>query len=127
MAFSDAEKVEIRRHCGYPLKGGAASAMQNYRFFQSYGTLEYRLNNMSAEEEAVVRSPHLDNLAELELAIAGASDNLDTAKASVWEWNRHEVKDRTALYDQWRRKLCGFLGVPPGPALGDANTVRIVV
>jgi hypothetical protein len=44
----------------------------------------------------------------------------------VWKRNPREVRERTALFDDWRRRLCGFLGVPPGPALRDAG-VRLVV
>jgi len=126
MSFSDSEKVAVRRHCGYPAYGAGSSGFQGWRFFQAYGLLEYRLNNMSAEEESVVRATYLANLTTLETAIVGASANLDTAKAAVWEWNSNEVRDRTALFDQWRRKLCGFLGVPPGPELGDGG-MRITV
>jgi hypothetical protein len=51
---------------------------------------------------------------------------LDTAQASVWRHNANELDDRLRLFDSWRRRLCGFLGLPPGPALSD-GTVTLVV
>lgn len=127
MAFTTAEKVDIRRHCGYPMFGGTPSSFQSYRFFQAYGTLEYRMNNMLAEEEAVVRTTYLANLTTLENAIPTASANLDTDQAAVWVHNKREVADRDALFANWRRKLCEFMGVPPGPALGAGGSVQLVV
>ncbi|WP_432734738.1 hypothetical protein [Ralstonia solanacearum] len=128
MAFTTAEKVDIRRHCGYPMFGGTPSSFQSYRFFQAYGTLEYRMSNMLAEEEAVVRTTYLANLTTLETAIPAASANLDTDQAAVWTHNKREVVDRDALFSNWRRKLCEFMGIPPGPGLsGDSGSVQLVV
>jgi hypothetical protein len=87
--------------------------------------LEYRLNWLSGAEEAVVRR-YLATLSQLELAVPGASGNLDTAVAAVWTHNVNEVRDRTGLFDDWRRRLCGFLGVPLGPALGDGRLAMVV-
>ncbi|PWC54385.1 hypothetical protein TSA6c_00535 [Azospirillum sp. TSA6c] len=128
MAFSDAEKTDIRRYCGYPVYGQSPDQFVGYRFFTAYGNLEYKMQHLQATEEAVVRSTYLANLATLETAVVGSSDNLDTAEAGPWKWNSNEIRDRTALLDQWRRKLCGFLGVPPGPELGNSSGgMRIVV
>jgi len=125
MAFSDAEKADIRRFCGYPAYGKANSGMQNWRFFQVYGLLEFRMNNLSDAEAAVVRR-YLGTLTVLELAVPRAGDNLDTDQAAVWTRNQAEVRDRTRLFDDWRRRLCGFFGVPPGPALNDSGISLIV-
>ncbi|MGZ5029001.1 MAG: hypothetical protein ACXWAT_00870 [Methylobacter sp.] len=126
MSFTDAERTDIRRFCGYPMYGGQPVQAFGYRFSTHYGTLEFKLNNMQASEEAVVRTTYLANLATLETAIVGASANLDTAKAAVWEHNKNEVRDRERLFDDWRRRLCQFLGVPPGPGMGDSG-IRLVV
>lgn len=125
--FTEAELIDIRRYCGYPAVGTGVVVFPFPWWFKYYSALETRLQNLTDAEASVVAT-HLTQLATLESAIVGASDNLDTAKASVWEWNSNEVRDRTRLYDQWRRKLCGFLGVPPGPDLGEGgNTIRVVV
>jgi hypothetical protein len=96
-----------------------------WRFYQAYGAMEYRLNNLSSEEEAVVRS-YLTSLAMLESAIPASAANLDTDQAAVWTRNRDESRDRQRLFDDWRRRLCGFLGLPPGPALG-AGGIALVI
>lgn len=130
MAFTDAERVDIRRFCWYPVFGGTPSSFQSYRFFQAYGTLEYRMSNLLAEEETVVRTIYLASLYTLELAIPGAAANLDTDVAAVWTHNKNEVADRERLFGNWRSKLCEFLGVPPGPACSagaNGNSMRLVV
>lgn len=126
--FTTAQKVDIRRFCGYPQYGNVPSSFQSYRFFQAYGTLEYRMQNMLVEEAAVVINTYLGPLNQLEQAILGASANLDTDKAAVWTHNKNEVADRTWLFNSWRRRLCGQIGIPPGPDLGDGgNSVSLRV
>jgi hypothetical protein len=125
MSFVNSEKVDVRRFCGYPAYGAGAAGFQGWRFYQAYGLMEYRLNNMAPEEEAVVRR-YLGTLNVLESALAQASNNLDTDQAAVWTHNKDEVHDRTALFDDTRRRLCGFLGVPPGPALSDGGIALVV-
>lgn len=126
MALADPEKVDVRRFCGFPVFGGQAVQAFGYRFFTAYGTLEFRLNNMQPAEEVVIRNTYLANLTTLENAIVGTSANLDTAKAAVWEHNKNELRDREALFLSWRKKLCQFLGIPPGPYL-QSDGVEIVV
>lgn len=126
MAFTEAQKVDIRRFCGYPAYGAGPSGFQGWRFFEAYGLMEYRLNNMAPEEEAVITTTYLTSLYQLETDIVGSRVNLDTDEASVWKHNKNEVADRAKLFDSWRRRLCGFLGVPAGPHLGDGQ-IRFVV
>jgi hypothetical protein len=125
VAFTEQERTDVRRHCGYPAYGAGESGFQGWRFFKAYGLLEFRLSNLSAAEEAVVRT-YLGTLATLETAVPAAADNLDTAAASVWTHNAHELRERLGLLDGWRRRLCGFLGIPTGPALSDGG-IRLVV
>jgi hypothetical protein len=124
-AFTDAQKTDIRRYCGYPAYGAGPSGFQGWRFFQAYGLLEYRMNNLSDAEVAVVTN-YLTTLPTLECAITDASTRLDTSEAAVWTRNPYEVRERAALFDDWRRRLCAFMGVPPGPGLG-AGTLALVV
>jgi hypothetical protein len=127
MSFTTAEKVDIRRFCGYPLYAtGTPLPASGYRFSTAYGVLEYKLNTLGAEEEAVVRTTYLANLATLETAIVGTSANLDTDEAAVWKHNRNEYRDRQALFNGWRREFCAFLGVPPGPGLGEGGLALVV-
>jgi hypothetical protein len=127
MSFTDAEKTDIRRFCGYgAFGGGNPLPASGYRFSTQYGVLEYKLNNLSASEEAVVRTTYLANLTTLETAIVGTSANLDTDEAAVWKHNANEQRDRDRLFDSWRRRLCGFLGIPAGPAFGGGGITLVV-
>ncbi len=123
--FTDAEKADIRRFCGYPAYGAGPAGFQGWRFFQAYGLLEFRLNNLAAAEFQVVRQ-YLAQLYALESGVPAAAGNLDTAQAAVWTRNQAEVRERTALLDEWRRRLAGFLGLPPGPALGPGGVTLVV-
>lgn len=125
MAFTDAEKTDIRRFCGYPAYGSGASGFQSWRFFQAYGTLEYRMNNLSDSEAAVIRN-QIAMLASLERGIPEAAANLDTAEAANWRRNADEPLDRQRLFDDMRRRLCGFLGLPPGPSLSSPGITLVV-
>jgi hypothetical protein len=126
MAFTDAEKTDIRRFCGFPVFGGQPVQAFGHRFYQHYGTLEFRLNNMQLSEEAVIRTTYLANLALLETDVVGTRANLDTDQAAVWYHNKNEQRDRDRLLDSWRRRLCGFLGIPPGPALSESGLTLVV-
>jgi hypothetical protein len=129
MSFTDAQKTDIRRFCGYPVFGQSPNQFVDYRFFQAYGNLEFKMNNLLPTEEAVVVTIYLAQLATLESAIPTTGANLDTDEAAVWTHNKREQRDREALFDAWRGRLCDFLGVPPGPGLarvGD-GTIRMVV
>jgi hypothetical protein len=125
MPFTDAQATDIRRYCGYPAYGAGPAGFQGWRFFTAYGLLEFRIANLSDSETAVVTN-YLATLAQLETAVTDAGSNLGTAAASVWTRNPAELRERMALFDDWRRRLCGFLGLPPGPALGDGSLTLVV-
>jgi hypothetical protein len=125
VGLADADKVDTRRFCGYPVFGGEPSGFTGWRFFQAFGLLEFRMNNLSQNEVVVVQS-YLSTLRQLETGVPSSAANLDTDRAAIWTHNRDEVQDRRDLFDDWRRRLCAFLGVPVGPGL-PANTVRIIV
>lgn len=124
--LTDAERVDARRFCGYPVHGPGASGFVGYRFFHAYGMLEYRLTNLAPAELTQVRT-YLSQLAPLETGILGAAANLDTNQAAVWTRNPGEVRDRERLFDGWRKRLCSFLGVPPGPEMSGGDNGRIVI
>lgn len=126
MALTDAQKADVRRYAGYPML--ADTVADNSRDF-AYGwvspgvwqTLEHRLNNMKPEEETVLITVYLTNLATLEAAIPAASADLDTDQAAVWKRNKNQVHDQRDLFDDWRRRMCYFIGVAPGPSLGSGG------
>ncbi|OBR52336.1 hypothetical protein [Paraburkholderia tropica] len=121
------QMADVRRFAGYPML--ADTVADDSRDF-AYGwvspgvwqTLQHRLTNMRPEEESVLINTYLTNLYSLETAIPAASANLDTAQAAVWTWNKNEVRDRKNLFDEWRRRMCWFIGVAPGPSLGNGGT-----
>ena len=125
MAFTEAERTDVRRFCGYPAYGSGNAGFQGWRFYQVYGLMEYRISHLSGSEEATVRR-YLATLISLEQAIPAAAANLDTDQAAVWTHNRDEILDRTKLFEDWCRRLCGFLGLPTGPALGNGQPVLVV-
>ena len=126
MSFTNTEKTNIRKHCGYPAFGSNATAFMGHRFFTSYGSMEYILNNLSVDEEAQARV-YVTSLDALEIAILTAGTNMGTASAAVWTRNAREMADRENLYGAWRVKLCQFLGIPPGPAVGGGANVAVMV
>jgi hypothetical protein len=123
--FTDQQKTDIRRFCGYPAYGAAPDGNMGWRFFTAYGALEYRINNLSTTEAQVVVN-YLTTLNQLEQVVPGASDNLDSDGAASWTHNRNEVADRLRLLDSWCRRLCAFLGVPPGEGLGSGGLSWVV-
>ncbi len=117
----------MRGFCGYPIYGGQGSVgFVGWRFFQAYGLLEYRMNNLSAYEAQEVRG-RVTEIMVLDAAVPGAGSNLDTDAASVWTHNKQEVRDRQQLLELRCKRLCQAVGVPPGPEFGCGNGVRLVV
>ena len=123
--FTDAQKTDIRRFCGYPAYGVGVTGFEGWRFFQAYGLLEYRMNNLSPAEMTVVTN-YLATLYTLEAAVTNTGTTLGTAEAAVWTRNPYEVRERTGLFDDWRRRLCAFMGLPNGPGLGDGTLALVV-
>jgi hypothetical protein len=132
MALTAQQTADVRRFAGYPSLGTDTPADASRDF--AYGwvspgvwqTLFTRLANMPPEIESTLINVYLVNLNALEAAIPAATANLDTDQAAVWKHNKNEIADREALFDKWRRRMCGFLGINPGPYLGDgcARLVR---
>ena len=114
--MTEAERTDARRHMGYPAQGVARPGG---------GVLEQRLLDLTAPEAEVLRA-YLVTLATLERAVTEVGAGLDTASAAGWVRNPAELSERLRLFDAWRRRLCLFLGVPPGPALGGGGLTLVV-
>ena len=127
MTLTAQQLVDARRYCGYSVSGNTTSYPYRELVYSdvSYMTLslDYRLANLSAEEEGVVVNTYLTPLAAREQEIQGAASNLDTDQAAVWKRNANEVGDRIGLFNWLRRDLCRFLGFAPGPQLSGGNNV----
>lgn len=124
-ALSDAEKTDVRRFCGYPVYGAAPAGLQTWRFYQVYGLLEFRMTNLADAEINIVRR-YLGTINLLELAVPRSGENLDTEQAAIWTRNPLEPWDRARLLDDWRRRLCAFMGIPSGPGLRDTGVTLVV-
>lgn len=124
MAFTDAEKVSIRRYCGYMAFGSTPIPNYGWRYSVDYGDLEFRILNLSPEEEDEVRDYFLPNLLLLQNDIPATRTNVDTAQAAVWYRNANELKERWALFNSMRRYLCDFIGAAYGPALVSMTLTR---
>ena len=73
MALTNQERVDVRRFAGYGMFGNAQNLAGGYRYFTAYGTLEFKLSNLSNEEENTIRSIYLT-----------ASVSLYTLEAAVY-------------------------------------------
>ena len=124
--FTDQQKIDVRRFCGYLAYGTGAVVFPYPWIMRQYQALEYRLDNLTANEITVVTTTYLATLYVLENALEtmGATLNVDTA--AVFKRNPREMQERTALFNYWRTRLCGFMGVPPGDDFAGGN-VRLVV
>jgi hypothetical protein len=106
-SLSDHEKNDLKRFTGYTSSVSGAFAAREWRYSAVYDLLEYRLNNAGPAELRIIQQ----YLTQLYL--------LDSPR---------ELQDREHLFDEWRGRLCGFLGIPRGPALQlSGNTLGMVV
>src|ERR1022692_3429051 len=125
MALTAQELVDCRRYMGFSLSGNTATTFYREQVYSTLTyaslSLDYRLANLSAEEENTVVNYYLANLYLREAEIQGAAANLDTDVAAVWTHNKDEVSDRMGPFNQLRRDLCNFLGFEPGKALMSQN------
>lgn len=125
--LTEAELTDCRRFLGYGAFGAARGSHGGWWFYQAAAAVDVRLQTLSDSEAGVLRS-YLQTLGALEAAIPGAAEGLDTASAAGWVRNPAELQDRERLFDAWRRRLAGFLGVQPGPDLRPGgSTVSLVV
>lgn len=118
--LTDQQKIDTRRHCGFPVFGefnDTSPSSFGYRYYTEYLILEYRMNNLSTDEETTLQNVYLTNCNTLETAIPTASSNLDTDQAAVWYHNKYEVRDRFALYTLWCNRLIEFLGLSSPSAM----------
>lgn len=123
--FAETDLVDIRRYCGYPPLGTQVVIFPEPWYFRFYLAMETRLSNLVSAEAQVVLA-RLGELRTLEAAIPAAGGNLDTDQAAVWFHNKNEVRDRNNLFRTWRKALCDFLGIPPGPYLKTSG-IQVVV
>ena len=128
MALSEAQKLDVRRYAGYPLVSPDPEfvdpAIVNVP--GQVRSLGDWLDDLSAEQETVLTDLYLANLTTLETGQLDALENVDASAAGTWKSNPREISERRRMFNQWRRDMCNFIGVDPGPGLGSGgmNLVR---
>ncbi|ONG55737.1 hypothetical protein BKE38_08705 [Pseudoroseomonas deserti] len=126
--FTEAQKVAVRRHLGYPAIGNGDNAFFSYLHHNEYAVLEFRLANLTDEDAALIVGRFLPNLDKLDQALIDASCGLDTDEAGIWKRNKNELRDREALYLREAQALAGHIGVPFGPARSACGpNIRVIV
>ena len=126
--FTDQQLVDIRRFCGYPALGDGNVVFPYPWIMQQFLALEYRLTHLGTDEGNTVVTTYLAPMYAIETDLSTINTNLDTAQAGPWQHNANEMRDKVQIFDWWRRRLCTFLDVPPGPNLANGgNSMRMVV
>ena len=112
--LTETQKVQIRRLCGYPVKGSnAATANSNmWWYYTNYQQLEYRMEFLQPEEINEVVNL-LNTCLGLENAFQNITPDLSTEKAGPWTRNKSEFEDYKKQFTYWCRYLSEqVLGVP---------------
>ena len=71
--FTDQQKTDIRRHCGYPVYGAAPEGNMGWRFFIAYGQLWCE----NVREESARNSALVDPHSPGRWRVNGAVQNFD--------------------------------------------------
>ena len=130
MAFSPADLSDARRFCGYPVEGAVTA--QGLDVQGNSATLDVVLTGLGSTDVATTQAM-LVGLRQLDADMQAMRGPMGTASAAVWKRNPAEAAERAALYMGQRRKLCAFLGVPPGPGVfaeltgADARYIPVVL
>ena len=118
--LTDAQKTDVRRWLGYPtLNAGEPDYV--YGSTPSSISLNAKLDTITAQEQDVLINQFLTPLLAMENALSATIDDMDMQQAGPWIANPKEMSDRHNLFSKWRRNMAGFLGFPPGPALGSGG------
>ena len=115
MPIAPADAEATRRFAGYPV--AAALSLQGLDIQSGSTGLDAVLAALSDSQVTMLQGVFLTPLALLESDLTNARDSLDTAKAAVWTRNPAEMAEREALFLATRRRMCAWLGIPPGPGL----------
>jgi hypothetical protein len=129
MALSSQDMVDVRRHTGYGAFGSSGNvSLMYFRYFPSYNSLEYRLNNLTDEEVSVIQDNYLPKITQLENDLYTMREAMIVESAAVFHRNMDEASDRISNLTFYKKLLLSFLQLPPGPFfVGSSACVRMVV
>jgi hypothetical protein len=121
-------KVDIRRMCGYGSYGVGATGFFEMGFFiPSYQVLELRMNTLTASEFSRVTNNYLAKCLQLEQDIYDTRETVNIDTAAVYKRNLNEGRERHNEFNYWRRALCQFFGIDPGPQLAGMSSNNIIL
>lgn len=124
----DDVKVDVRRFCGYGSYGfGATGFFEMGWFLPSYQVLELRIETLTVSEYARVTGLYLSNLYQIETDIFNTRQTVNIQQAAVYTRNLNEVRERHSEFSWWRRQLCSFFGIPPGPELVNSGMNNLAI
>ncbi len=124
--LTDQQKIDIRRFCGYLAYGTGGVVFPYPWIMRQYQALEYRMNNLTADEINTLTTTYLATLSTLEQALITISSTLNVDSAAVFKRNAKERQERTELFNYWRSRLCDFMGIPPGDTMAGAAPRMVV-
>jgi hypothetical protein len=123
--LTDDERTWIRHFCGYPPAGTDANDYSSWRFFQTWGLLEYRMQTLAPTEIQKVRY-YLSLLYVLDPQISSMSGTIGVATAGPFERNANEMGERRRQIRDYAKRLLRSIGVPPGPLFEDGGGQIVV-
>jgi len=125
--LSDQEKVDARRFMGYPAYGSGPNDDSFGRYFGSYPTMEFRIANLLPAELVTMRA-RLAALTAEETLFEASGALVYVGTAAVFTRNPNTISEHQRFLDAMRRRLCEFLGLPPGPQLSaSSSSIRLIV
>ncbi len=125
-SLTDAEKVLVRRYCGYTNYGEQPTAGMGWRAWEANAYLEQKMNALTADELTRVETFYLPNLQMLEQAVLNVQQLLFVNVAAVFTRNPYQLKEYIQLFKWWRLELCNFFGIGAGTFLSAGGSALLV-
>jgi hypothetical protein len=111
MSLTETQKVDLRRHLGYGMRGDNPSAIDVLYARNTNPFFEDRMNHLTTEEESFLID-RLTLLNDMEQEYFDCRGNFDTLEAGAFKQNPDEVKLRRRMLNRARKEVAVFLEVP---------------
>ena len=113
--LTDAEKVEVRRHAGYPnVQQASTFEIGVPAGIQTMYVVEGAMNRLLPEAEPMLRS-YLAVLNGIEQQVLEDQENLAAEKVDTITVNLEEFEMLMQQYKWWQAQLCNLLSIEPNP------------
>ncbi len=119
MALTIVQKQSIRRHLGYPVAGlyrtsvtggTLASGAVGYRYFQAYGFLEYKMNNLNVSEESSLTGQAYGGIGFVGIAPLQLGDTISAVLAGTYTGSPQTVSYSAAANETLLSVCQNFAG-----------------